>query len=130
MSQAVQACYLRKENSRLRQVLARARRRAEEATALQRETQSGLPDLAHLLALVRELDCGDSCVQETEESGVISICTPRSGCEPGVSVGEAEVFSLREALRRSEKESASLQAALAERESRLIALRRQGMSRY
>lgn len=129
-SQAAQACFLRKENSRLRQVLARAQRRAEEATASQPAPQGELPDLAHLLALARELDCGDCCVQEVEESGFVSISTPRSDCRPGASAGEAEVSSLREALRQSEEEGARLQAALAERESRLIALRREGMSVY
>lgn len=121
-SQAALACYLRKENSRLRQSLVRAQRRAEEAAALQPAPQGKSPDLAHLLALVRELDYGDSCGFENEQRGFVSISTPRGGLRPRASTGKAEVSSLREALRESEEEGAKLRAALAERENTLLTL--------
>lgn len=137
-SHAALACYLRRENNRLRQALVQAQRQAEAAALAQPERKgSSNADLSHLLELAREFGEGPGALHAWEEQPAkvqnawaseaeveaeeMCIATPRTA-RRRLTVA-AQAAELRAELEVSHQEVADLQASLACREAKLAVVR-------
>lgn len=133
--QAALACYLRRENNRLRQLLVQAQRQAEAAASAQPQRKS-VADLSHLLELARDFgECpGPAKAWEEQptdvpeaEVGETCMAPPQTARRKLTMAAQAS--ELRAQLEASRKDVAGLRASLASRDAKLAAARESAAKR-